>query len=78
MKCQFCELAGIDYEHDEKDMTHHPQSGDYCCQHCADTLLWRDCVFCYKKDTCTKPENDGWLGFCYEWEGEIPEGMDIV
>jgi len=58
MECIFCKDAGIDYDHPEDNMTHHPQSGDRCCLHCAETLLFRHCIFCDKKDDCIKPENN--------------------
>ena len=77
MECQFCKESGMVYDHDEKNMTYHPQSGDLCCPHCAETLLWRDCIFCYKVKKCKKPENDKGHSGCDEWDGET-YNMDIV
>ena len=76
-ECQFCRESGLKYLHEESDMVYHPQSGDLCCPHCAESILWKDCIFCYKVKKCTKPENDGAHSGCDDWKGDTC-GIDYV
>ena len=69
-ECFLCKESNSEFLHDSVMMTYHSQSGDRCCMHCAESIYFSDCIFCYKVDTCTKLENDKGHSGCSEWDGD--------
>lgn len=65
--CFLCDRIGLNILYQPNEMAYHPQSGDRCCQHCADTIIFEKCKYCEHLDVddcclakCEHVERDEW------------------
>ena len=68
--CFLCDRIGLNILYQPTEMVYHPQSGDKCCQHCAESIVFEKCKFCKHLDVddyCLaknkQVERNEWCGF---------------